>query len=257
MYGYIYKTTNKINGKIYVGQKRSPVFLGEKYLGSGLILNNAIHKYGKHNFKTECIEECDSQEQLNDREIFWIKQLDAQNLDIRYNIGPGGQGGHTSFNLNLRWYNNGVKEILVSTEDSIPEGYVKGRLNFNGRFDYSSGHIWINNGVTQIAIDPSELDKYEGFVVGMLDRREQWRSNVGKYVRTEEILQKFRASKKQYFEEHPDKRINSGCFKCGQRSHNKGKISITDGVKNKYIDSRLLDTWIKQGWYRGSTQNIK
>ena len=35
MYGYIYKTTNLVNGKIYIGQKKSDVFLGDKYLGSG------------------------------------------------------------------------------------------------------------------------------------------------------------------------------------------------------------------------------
>lgn len=35
MYGYIYKTTNLINGKIYIGQKKSEKFLGINYLGSG------------------------------------------------------------------------------------------------------------------------------------------------------------------------------------------------------------------------------
>lgn len=44
MIGYIYKTTNLINGKIYIGQKRSKKFLKERYLGSGKILKKAIKK---------------------------------------------------------------------------------------------------------------------------------------------------------------------------------------------------------------------
>ena len=70
MYGYIYKTTNLINGKIYVGQKMSTVFLKEEYLGSGRYLNNAINKYGRENFKVELIEWCENSEILNEREKY-------------------------------------------------------------------------------------------------------------------------------------------------------------------------------------------
>ena len=44
MYGYIYKTTDKINNRIYIGQKHSAIFLGYKYLGSGLIIRNIVNK---------------------------------------------------------------------------------------------------------------------------------------------------------------------------------------------------------------------
>ena len=49
----IYIVTNKINGKIYVGQstKSDPT-----YFGSGVSINRAIAKYGKENFKKEVIE---------------------------------------------------------------------------------------------------------------------------------------------------------------------------------------------------------
>ena len=50
MYGYIYKTTNLLNNKIYIGQKKSNEFLHEKYLGSGKYLLNSIRKHGKENF---------------------------------------------------------------------------------------------------------------------------------------------------------------------------------------------------------------
>ena len=65
----IYKTTNLINGKIYIGQdsKNDP-----KYIGSGYLLIKSIKKYGKNNFKKEILEICQNKFDLNIREIFWI-----------------------------------------------------------------------------------------------------------------------------------------------------------------------------------------
>jgi hypothetical protein len=86
----IYKTTNLINGKYYVGkdQKNNP-----EYLGSGMLLTKAIKKYGKENFKKEILEECFNKEELATRERYWIEKLDARNKKIAYNIGEGGDGG--------------------------------------------------------------------------------------------------------------------------------------------------------------------
>lgn len=89
MYGYIYKTTNLFNGKIYVGQHRAPEF-DYNYYGSGVIICNLINKYGKASFTVECIEECDSEDELNQKEIYWIAKLDATNEDVGYNLMSGG-----------------------------------------------------------------------------------------------------------------------------------------------------------------------
>ena len=70
MYGYIYKTTNIVNGKIYIGQKKSKIFLSNKYLGSGKRLHEAIQKYGKDNFKVELIEEIFDENLMDEREIY-------------------------------------------------------------------------------------------------------------------------------------------------------------------------------------------
>jgi hypothetical protein len=86
----IYKTVNVLNGKFYVGQdsKNNP-----EYLGSGTVLKRAIENHGRNNFIKETLEVCSTQQELNEREKYWIKETKAQELG--YNIAEGGQGGNT------------------------------------------------------------------------------------------------------------------------------------------------------------------
>lgn len=91
MYGYIYKTTNNVNGKIYVGKKESPIF-DQSYYGSGKILKSVISKYGVGSLTTEVIEFCETREILNQRERFWIKSFDCF-TPKGYNISEGGDWG--------------------------------------------------------------------------------------------------------------------------------------------------------------------
>lgn len=129
----IYKTTNKINGKIYIGQTNKDEDV--EYLGSGYILMKAIKKYGKNNFIVEVIERCDCKEKLNEREIFWIAFHDSTNRKKGYNISKGGNGGNLGDEVNRKISksrkgkvsvrdNNG-NGFFVSTDD---ERYLSGEL---------------------------------------------------------------------------------------------------------------------------------
>lgn len=91
MYGYIYKTTNILNGKIYIGKRKGN--FDKNYLGSGKYLLNAVNKYGKCNFKVEVIEECKDLKHQNSREIYWISYYRGIGSDM-YNIANGGDGGN-------------------------------------------------------------------------------------------------------------------------------------------------------------------
>lgn len=102
MRGFIYKITNIINGKSYIGQTIQDVkdrfyqHCATKCNKS--VLNMAIHKaikkYGKSNFTIEVIKEIDSAN-LNDREKYWIKYYNSYNNG--YNSTKGGQEGCKSF----------------------------------------------------------------------------------------------------------------------------------------------------------------
>jgi group I intron endonuclease len=85
----IYKTTNLVNGKIYIGQdsKNNP-----KYLGSGVIIERAIKKNGINNFKKDIIEICSNKEELDIREQYWIGLYNSTDEKIGYNITKGGGG---------------------------------------------------------------------------------------------------------------------------------------------------------------------
>jgi group I intron endonuclease len=89
----IYKTTNLINGKIYIGKD---MHNNQNYLGSGKILKQAIQKYGKENFKKEIVEECQDEKLWLEREIYWIGYFNS--TKIGYNIALGGNGGDTISN---------------------------------------------------------------------------------------------------------------------------------------------------------------
>lgn len=86
----IYKTTNLINGKIYIGQDTKN---NQNYLGSGKILKYSINKYGKDNFIKEILEYCKNIDELNEREKYWITELNSTNREIGYNVTFGGQSG--------------------------------------------------------------------------------------------------------------------------------------------------------------------
>jgi hypothetical protein len=85
----IYKTTNIINGKIYIGKdsKNNP-----KYYGSGIALNHAIDKYGRENFSKITLEICKDADELNEREMYWIDHYKSYDNSIGYNLTMGGDG---------------------------------------------------------------------------------------------------------------------------------------------------------------------
>lgn len=99
MYGYIYKTTDKKTGKIYIGQHHAPIFEGYKYLGSGLVISNIKNKLQEENinlesrFDIEMLDTAESKFELNEKEIYWINKLNSRDPDIGYNICKGGEAG--------------------------------------------------------------------------------------------------------------------------------------------------------------------
>mgnify|MGYP000390838279 CR=1 FL=1 len=90
---YIYKITNTINGKWYIGKHNGS---DPHYMGSGKLLKSAYKKYGLENFRKDIIESCSSIEELNRREVEIITELNAVLDPNSYNLASGGEGGDLS-----------------------------------------------------------------------------------------------------------------------------------------------------------------
>ena len=91
MYYIIYKTTNIVNNKIYIGKHKTDN-LNDGYLGSGTVLLRSIEKYGRDKFKKEVLYTFNSEEEMN---LMEEKIVDKEFISRKdtYNLATGGQGG--------------------------------------------------------------------------------------------------------------------------------------------------------------------
>jgi len=152
---YIYRITNNINGKTYIGQHKYQK-LNDSYMGSGKAIKNAIKKYGKTNFTKEILY-CDiyRQDTADSIEMFAIhKEKKAGHAE--YNLSNGGENSWkfdtimewyecmsrkaAERNAGRNWYNNGKEEVFAFI---CPDGWKKGRLP--GCLQYERHQDGVNN----------------------------------------------------------------------------------------------------------------
>lgn len=94
----IYKTTNLVNGNIYVG-KHITSNINDGYIGSGKRLKSAIKKYGVDSFRREIIKHCADELEMNYEESILVTEEFCARPDT-YNLCPGGNGGFGYINQN-------------------------------------------------------------------------------------------------------------------------------------------------------------
>lgn len=91
-YNYLYRITNKINHKIYIGCHQTDN-LDDGYLGSGKALKNAINKYGAENFEKTILEYFDNAEDMFKAEARVVTREFIKGAN-NYNMSEGGRGGY-------------------------------------------------------------------------------------------------------------------------------------------------------------------
>lgn len=228
MYGYVYKTTDVSCGKIYVGQHKSNVF-DESYFGSGIIIQSIAKKHGNQRFICEVLEECDSEDMLNEREIFWIDKLNSRDPNVGYNIASGGAFGDSGYHLGMLgkkqsdYQRQSVSQALKGkpkselTRKKLSTTHI-GNSNASG----GKGMRFIHKGYdTQKRVKEDEIQKW--IEAG-------W--EIGKSPKVREETQK-----------HYKEKYANGTY-------------ITNGTQTKFVDNSQLDTFISNGWTIGKSSNI-
>ena len=115
----VYKITNKINGKSYIGQTKFSVekrFKEHQHCKTSLI-GKAIHKYGVENFSIEVLAKCKTQKELDEMEIFFIAYFDCITPN-GYNLAKGGR-----YKL-VEIEDNTEKRYIMVTDEQT--GQIKG-----------------------------------------------------------------------------------------------------------------------------------
>lgn len=245
MYGYIYLTTNLVNGKMYVGKHKSSYFNPE-YKGSGKRLWYAINKYGWDNFKTELLTECDSLDELNQCEIDEIKRRDAVLSEQYYNLNGGGEGWQASWQSpdfvsmmleRMSGESNPAKRLEVRERMKGPRPQMKGENNPN----------YQGKSVTQKQRDKLSQyckDHYQGEGNPMYGKRGELSPHYGK-VHVNNGVNFITVP----FEEL-DHYLSQGYVKTKNKG-TQGKVYMNNGVNSILINSNELDKFISLGWSRG------
>lgn len=157
MYYIIYKTTNQINNKIYIGY-HSTNNLEDGYMGSGKLLKEAIKKYGIENFNKEILY------LFNNKEEALIMESKIVNSDFvknkkTYNLKIGGEGGWDYINDVLSKKSEYKRMKSLKMSKIITELYKNGTLNQSGVNNGNYGKLAWNHGKKQSKQSKETRDK--------------------------------------------------------------------------------------------------
>lgn len=289
MYGYIYETTNLVNGKKYIGQKKSEVFLAEKYLGSGKILRQAVKKYGVDKFKVKLVEKCDSQEELDEKEKYYISKL-SNNYPINmiYNIASGGNSGNLRKFYTEEQYNEWKYKISKSKKGQKPwNAGHKNAFSDTARIKMSMAHkgkklsdehkrkISNSNKISQNRVANIQANSKRTKELWQdLNFRNKVINSIKNTYSNKEIREKLSMAHrgKKLSDEHKRKISNTllenGSWikgkhhtketrdkiskaSKGRAPYCKDRIAINDGVKRKYVNKEDLQMYLDKGFKIG------
>lgn len=219
--GYIYETFCDVTNKKYIGKKHSSVFV-KSYVGSGILLQKDIKKYGKEHFHTRVLKWCYSIDDLCESEYYYIRLYNAHERDDYYNLTIGGES------------------FMHTDESKLKMSKIaKDRIKKYG--SNTKGLIWVHNGDINKRIKHEELNDYllRGYVKGA-------RCGIKGVVFVHKNSEIKKVNKKEL-----ELYLSHGWELGTGVDTNKSKIHIYKDDNNKFIYEHELDFYLKDGWKRG------
>lgn len=213
----IYRYTNIINGKRYIGQSVDIEGRYKHHIRSSkedipkTLIDKAIAKYGLANFRFEILEYC-SKEELDEREIYWINYyytflLRKDGLGYGYNMSEGGSFGSEPYNKGKHLSEEQKKKISISCS------FYKGTLH-------------------------SQYGRHKSD-----DTKQKLRNaNLGK-KQSKETIEKRRKKLTGI--------VKSDEFKQRMSNDKKSRKPVWKNDLQKYVKEELFDDYINNGWIHG------
>jgi len=163
-FNFVYKTTNLINEKIYIGV-HSTDNLDDGYLGSGNRIIWAISKYGKENFKREILNFFETRKQCYQQEKVLVTTTFIERSDV-YNLTEGGYGVITHSLEGLKSISEHQKnKAVMKDENGIIHQVDKDSEEYKMMIGHTAGMVCAKNSLdTEFFISKTEFDNDESLV---------------------------------------------------------------------------------------------
>ena len=246
-----YITTNKINGKRYVGA-HSTNNINDGYLGGGKIIGQAIKKYGKENFTRDVLNRTLTSKEAFHNEKFLIEMYNTL-VPNGYNLSPTGGTNIPG----CSFHSKETKKLM--SESTIGNTNVRGRkfiynkeLNIEKRVKEEDLTYYLDNGY-ELKRRPFTSEHIENITsnIGYL-----WiynkKLNKEKQIKKEEISQYlnngYELRRRPFSEEHIKKFKGNTPVKGRRRIHNK------ELNKEKFVKEKELKQYFEKGWELGCSK---
>lgn len=250
----IYKITNKVNNKVYIGLTTRTVnerfeehIERAKNSKHKYYIHNAMNKYGINNFSIEEIDSCDDINELKKKEQYWIEFYKSFDGRFGYNLTKGGDGvngyrlsdeAKEKLRMSMRGRHHTEETRKVLSEKHKGKCNVKGRVHIN------------KNGATKM-VKQEELSQFlsDGWHLGRICKTGQknkdkifiHRNNEIKFVKKSEIDEFLKEGWKKG---NPELTLRNKARACAT----KGKLRVFKNKKIKYIDFNQFEEYMNNGW---------
>lgn len=237
-YGYIYMTTNLVNGMRYIGQHSSKEF-DKYYYGSGRLIKEALSEFGHDNFKCEIIEWCKTYEELNTREIYWINFYKADSREDFYNLAYGGSNSKYALKgENHPFYNKKHKK------ESIDKMSISKRGKNNPMYGkHQSIETKCKISEAQIGCKNHMYGKHEESYWFNKTRSEDTKKKISETRIKSNIAL---GINNPFYGKHHNKETRDMISNI-----QKGRIYINNGINTKRVKPEELDNYLSNGWIKG------
>lgn len=252
----LYKITNLINGKIYIGKHRCNR-LDDSYFGSGKLLKKAIEKYGKENFIFHLEIDLRNQEELDLLEEMVVNKDFLLRPDV-YNISRGGKNP-CLYGENNPFYG----------KDFSPEHKQKMSEQFKGKHISTIHKQHISDGVKKKLLENPEIRLKFASLKGKTKCKNKTTGEI-RFFKEQEIPENFEKysrtleKREQWIKETSERRERFSRF-CSERNtgkkwFNNGTVEIfctEDHIPDGYVPGRLSTTNIGRKLSEETKQKIR